>query len=138
MGSLEEAGHIWGELFLVTGSLSQALGARVTERELFAFPLAPGLPPARAQGGQGHWLRLPCELLFPFWGPPAFLSVRCSNTPEGPPGALLYTLQDVTQSLAPGLPSGLLAVTGGSSNPSNPVICTGLFSRPSPCICALS
>lgn len=29
-----------GVLFLVTGSLSQALGARVTGRELFAFPLA--------------------------------------------------------------------------------------------------
>lgn len=29
-----------GVLFLVTGSLSQALGARVTGRELFAFPMA--------------------------------------------------------------------------------------------------
>lgn len=74
-----------GELFLVTGSLSQALGARVTGRELFAFPLAPGLPPARAQGGQGHLLRLLCELL-PFLGPPAFLSVRCSNTLKGHQG----------------------------------------------------
>lgn len=125
-----------GELFLVTGSLSQALGARVTGRELFAFPLAPGLPPARAQGGQGHLLRLLCELL-PFLGPPAFLSVRCSITPERPPGALLYPLQDVTQSLALGPPYGLLAVTGGRNNPPNPMICMGLFSRPSPSVCAL-
>lgn len=120
-----------GELFLVTGSLSQALGARVTGRELFAFPLAPGLPPARAQGGQGHLLCLLCELL-PFLRPLAFLSVRCSNTPEGPPGALLYSPHDATQILAPGPPSGLLAATGGRNNPSNPMICTGLFSRPSP------
>lgn len=75
-----------GELFLVTGSLSQALGARVTGRELIAFPLAPGLPPARAQGGQGHLLCLLCELLLPALGPPAFLSVRCSNTPKGHQG----------------------------------------------------
>lgn len=137
MGSLEEAGHIWGELFLVTGSLSQAPGARVTGRELFAFPLAPGLPPAMAQGGTEPFTPLLCKL-FPFWGPVAFLSVRRSSTPEGPPGALLYPLQDATQNLAAGPPSGLLAVTGGSNNPSNPVICTGLFSRPSPSVCTLS
>lgn len=53
VGSLEEAGRGWGELFLVTGSLSQAPGARVTGRELFAFPLAPQPTPHQGPEGQG-------------------------------------------------------------------------------------
>lgn len=93
-----------GELFLVTGSLSQALGARVTGRELFAFPLAPGLPPARAQGGQGHLLRLLCELL-PFLGPPAFLPVRCSSPLRATRGTALPS-PGCHPELAPGPPQG--------------------------------
>lgn len=138
MGSLEEAGHIWGELFLVTGSLSQAPGARVTGRELFAFPLAPGLPPAMAQGGQGH--SLPCCVNFSLSGglQPSCLSDAPAPLKGHQGHCFLYPLLDVTQSLAAGPPSGLLAVTGGGNNPSNPVICTGLFSRPSPSMCTLS
>lgn len=124
---------IFGNRVLVSGSRGQGDWERAV-----CISSGPGLPPARTQGGQGHLLCLLYELFLPSLGPPAFLSVRSSNTPEGPPGALLYPFQDVTQSLAPGPPSGLLAVTGGRNNPSNPVICTGLSSRPSPPVCALS
>lgn len=53
VGSLEEAGHGWGELFLVIGSLSQAPGARVTGRELFAFPPVPLGSPLPGPRGTG-------------------------------------------------------------------------------------
>lgn len=70
-----------GELFLVTGSLSQALGSRVTGRELFAFPLAPGLPPARAQGDRD--IRSACcvNLFFLSWG----LQPPCPSDAPTPP-----------------------------------------------------
>lgn len=127
-----------GVLFLVTGSLSQALGARVTGRELFAFPLALDFLLPGPKGDRATCSACCMNFSFLPWGlQPSCLSE--APTPlKGHQGHCFTLSRTLPRALAPGPPSGLMAVTGGRNNPSNPVICTGLSSRPSPPVCALS